>query len=53
MYDVEDTIELYEAKEKAHKEGFWTGIYLGVPLGTIGTLALVWYTKGQWLLIIQ
>lgn len=53
MNESEDTLEIFEAKEKAYDEGFLTGLLFGIPAGTIGTLLIAWFTQDQWLPLIK
>lgn len=49
MTDIEDAIELHEAKGIAYDEGFVTGLLTGIPVGTVVTLIIMALTHELWL----
>lgn len=53
MIDIEDTIEMHAAKEKAYNEGMFTGFLFGLPLGTVVTIILALLTSHTWLPYIK
>lgn len=53
LTDIEDTIEMYKAKEKAYTSGVVTGLLFGIPLGLIATVMIAWLTVDKWLILIN
>jgi len=51
--EQEDTLEMYEAKEKARKEGWWDGMLMGFPLGFFTTVLIAWLTIDEWIILIK